>query len=96
MDIPLDVQTKIDEAEAELIELRYDRQFIGDFKARASHDGIIERREDYIRSLKNPYIPRTVSVMPVSTYSPESRVDKAKRVAVVVQRALKQEKEGRI
>ena len=96
MDIPLDAQAKIDEAEAELEVLQNDRGFIGDFVARSRYDELISNAGDYIRSLKNPYEPRTVEPREASDWTPESKADKAKRVAIVVQRALKQEKEGRI
>ena len=96
MDIPLDVQAKIDEAEERVKSLRHDKQFIGDFVARARHDELISEVGDYIRSLKNPYEPRSVEPKKVSSWTPESIESKRKRIDRVVQHALKQEREGRI
>ena len=90
MDIPVDVQAEIDIEEARLKELRYDRQFIGDFKARDHHDGCIERCGDYIRHLKMPYMPYMPSK--VSTFKQSFRTSDATKAnrAAAVARAIKQ------
>ena len=94
MDIPLDAQAKIDEAEARVKSLRHDKQFIGDFVARARHDELISSVGDYIRSLKNHYEPRAVDPKKVSSWTAESIESKKRRVDRVVQHAMKQSSEG--
>ena len=91
MDIPLDVQAKIDALMAEYESTPKTSIWMG-YRSPARHvdssKGVAILAE--ISELKRPYMPKVVK------WSPESKADKARRVAVAVRRALKQEKEGRI
>ena len=91
MDIPLDVQAKIDDLMTEYEATPKTTIWMGHRSPSRyidSHKGTLLLAE--IHALKSPYMPK------VTKWSPEPKADKAKRVAIVVQRALKQEKEGRI
>ena len=91
MAIPLDVQAKIDALMAEYEATPKTSIWMGHRSPNRyidSNKGTALLAE--IDALKMPYMPKRVK------WTPESSESKAKRVAIVVQRALKQEKEGRI
>ena len=95
MDIPADVQAKIDEISNRIDELNFDKQFISGANARGRNDELKNDLYSQMQALRSPYLPRE-DKKSRPWWDGESSESKAKRVAIVVQRALKQEKEGRL
>ena len=87
MDIPADVQVKIDAISNRIDEIDFDKQFISGAHARGRSDELTSDLYSQMQALRSPYLPSEVSTFKQSFRT--SDATKANRSAAVA-RAIKQ------